>query len=274
MRFDAILPGFVILFILSQVAQSHGEDAGTISKMQSRQLPPAEVTRRTFEQLSKILTLMPPRPTVPRPQRPLDELDFWTKARETNVVGLCAADDVTVSFRPVRGAAMDADTQAAVDGIGAVTHYRFATPPRTRDPEFRPWPVAGPDNSACTGLDPERTAMFTANDEVMATEGVWLLGEIARRAGTRDFALLLQCESIKPAAADSCATGLGALGQDDIMAIERCDNDDETAGTSCTRFWLNGVEGIRVYQRGDGARKRIDRVVVTEMVIVADERAD
>jgi hypothetical protein len=274
MRFDAILPGFVILFVLSQVAQSHGEDAGAISKMQSRQLPPAEVTRRTFEQLSKILTLMPQRPTVPRPQRPLDELGFWTKARETNVMGLCAADEVTVSFRPVRGAAMDADTPAVVDGVGAVTHYRFVMLPKARDPEFRPWPDAGPDNPACTGLDPERTAMFTANDEVMATEGVWLFGEIARRAGTKDFAPLLQCEDIKPAAADACAAGLGALGQDDIMAIERCDVDDETVGTSCTRFWLNGFERIRVYQRDDGARKRIDRVVVTEMVGVADERAD
>jgi hypothetical protein len=116
--------------------------------------------------------------------------------------------------------------------------------------------------------------MFTANDEVMATEGVWLFGEIARRAGTRDFAPLLQCESIKPAAADACAAGLGTLGQDDIMAIERCDIDDETVGTSCTRFWLNSFEKIRVYQRDDGARKRIDRVVVTEMVGVADERAD
>ncbi len=274
MRFGVSLPGFVTLFVLTQVAQSSGEDAGAISKMQSRQLPPAQVTRQTFDQLSKILTLMPQRPTVPRPQRPLDELDFWTKARETSALGLCAADEVTVSFRPVRGAAMDADTPATADGIGAVTHYRFVTQPKTPDPEYRPWSDPGPDNPACAALNPENVAMFTAGDEETATEGVWLLGEVARRAGTRDFAPLLRCESIKPAAADACAAGLGTLGQDDIMAIERCDVDNETVGMSCTRFWLNNFNEIRVYQRDDGAGKHIYHVVAAEKVVFADERAD
>jgi len=272
MRFR-ILTGLCLLLVPGFWSAAGARDAGTITKIESRKLPAAEVKRRTLEQLSRILVLEQQAVTKERPKLPLSDLWFWTKPRETSTPGLCAADSVIVNFRPTRSPTIGPDTPTAAESIEASAHYRFVVLPQSTTSVSRVWPL-GPDNPDCLKINPARAHMFNAANEQDAVEGIWLAGEIGRQAqsGRMDFDVSCSDEKLKR---EECTGLIEKLGQDNISSIDRC--EAEPGLTHCLAVYASTPSAeleVHLLLAGYGTEEKIKRVVVDQLVVVAEERAD
>jgi hypothetical protein len=270
---DIFLTGFCLLLVPGFGSAAGARDAGTITKIESRKLPAAEVKRRTLEQLSRILVFQ--RYPVPkgRPKHPLSDLWFLTKPRETSTPGLCAVDSLTVNFRPTRLPTIGADTPTAAESIEAHTVYRFVVLPTSTNSVSRDWPL-GPDNPDCLKINPAQAHMFNAASEENAVEGIWLAGEMGRQAqsGRMDFDVSCNDEKLKR---EECTGLIERLGQDNISSIDLC--EAESSLTHCLAVFASTPSAeleIRLFLASSGTQEMIKRVVVDKLVVVADERAD
>jgi hypothetical protein len=245
------------------------DDVAPITKIESRRLPAAEVTRRTLDQLSHILVLDPYPATDVPPKLPLSELWFWTRPRETYVPGLCAIDWVTVNFRPTKPPTQGADTPTLAESIQAKTVYRFVVLPDAIQMENRDWPL-GKDNPACAKIDPRIDSTFSAPNEADAAEGVWLLGEVERQAAKGNLSFAAKCDFPRSESSDGCIKDLSELRQDDISDIDRCE-PAETDESGCLKIWmLKQSISLKIFSNRD----KIVRVSVAVTVTVADPKAD
>jgi|GEM_PF-2985103 len=268
---NIFLTGLCLLLVPGFEPSVGARNTGTITKIESRRLPAAEVKRRTLEQLSRILVLEPYPATTERPKLPLSDLWFWTKTRETFIPGLCAADNVTVYFRPVRLPTIGADTPTAAESIQAKTLYRFVVPPKSPVLESRNLPF-GRDNPDCRRLDPQHAHMFNAPDEGGAVEGIWLVGEITARLqqGNADFKLSCTFSEKQ----DECVRFVKQMKPEEIVDIDRCQADaNENVTEHCIEASTFGQQ-LRVFADGYGAKEKIIRVEADELVTTADLRAD
>jgi len=266
---DIFLTGLCLLLVPGFGSAAGARDAGTLTKIESRKLPAAEVKRRTLEQLSRILILDPYPATDVPPKLPLSDLSFWTKPRETSIPGLCATDSVTVNFRPAKLPLKGAETPTFAEGIQAKTAYRFAVLPKDSHIESRATPL-GKDNPDCAKINPSVDQTFSARDEDDAVEGVWLVGEIERQAAKGNPSFALKCDFGGPDANDRCIKALNELKQTDVSIIERCERAENETG-ECLRIWMWNQQVSLDVIVDNG---KIVRVAAGQVVTVSDQRAD
>ena len=255
--------------------------APTLSKTQVRALPPAEATARVMDQLGDILILTQPPRSGRKPTRPLRDLDFATAPRATYIPGVCARDQVIVTFEPAGAEAMAAaasgpDTPVRANSLSARTAYRLlAPPPREYDYyEAGPPPAA---REACGKLArPGATeAFFLAPTAETALSGAWWLTQLARQAAAPEPGFALDC---KPGSGPAnCATIARSLTLDQLSSVDPCAEDRQgPAPLTCWEIETWTAEGpyeLRVFvTQGDGAK--LARVEMNPEVYTADERID
>ena len=94
-------------------AAAEAEASGaTLSKIESRTLPAAEVKRLVLRQLRDILIEVPVPADAAPATAPLIQRAYWTKARATPTLGICEADFLIVTLSP-----------KGVESVAAVTRY-------------------------------------------------------------------------------------------------------------------------------------------------------
>ena len=245
--------------------------APPISKTQVRALTPAETTARVMDQLGDILILAPkPPPSGHKPVRPLRDLDFATAPRATYIPGVCARDDVIVTFEPVGDVAQGPDTPVRASSLSARTRYRLLGPPAREADNYGAPPASA--HQACGRLAQDAVAFFNAPTAEVALSGAWWLTQLAKAPNKT----AIDC---KPAEATplACATVLRGLTLDDLKSVEPC-SDDHRGGEPLNCWALsvwpeNGLYDLRIFTtRGQGAA--IARVEMVEQVYTADATAD
>jgi hypothetical protein len=246
--------------------------APPISKLEARRLPAAVVAARVAAELADRLS-EPPRPKGGRPPtRPLQDLWYWTRTRAADAPGLCVADLVIFSFKPVSaGRRVDASTPTTVSGVSADGRYSFLRPPASPDPDAESAPERHRTERACTALDPERASahFFAASSAQQATRGAWILGELHRALGDGSFAGPVGCSGL--GAGETCRDIVGAIGFDKVSSISDCGRDD-TAPTPYD-CWLfdAGDKQLQVYV-DVGFLPR--HVLETNFIVFGDTRID
>lgn len=197
--------------------------APPITKVEARQMSLERTKRRVLDQLGDIL-VEEERPGRRRqPTRPLDDLAFTTQPRSTYMRGLCAYDEVRISFRPTTQRDLGADTPVRASGVEASTRYGLLTDPEAVANDEREPRDA--DDRACRALP--RDQYFGAESEQMALEAASWLQRAAKAAAT---------------AAPVTCTGAGAPPDDVCRA--------HVAGFKITDIWRADVRYFRKDQRG------------------------
>ena len=245
--------------------------APTLSKTQVHALTPAETTARVMDQLGDILILAQPPRSGRKPTRPLRDLDFTTLPRATYIPGVCARDDVIVTFEPVDGEAKGPDTPVRASSLSAHTRYRLLGPPAKETDNYGAPPPASAHRD-CGRLAQDPVAFFNAPTAEVALSGAWWLTRLASAPDTAP----VDC---KPAGAAplACAAILRRLTLDDLKSVEPCADDHR--GAAPLNCWAlsvwpeNGPYALRIFTtRGQGPV--IARVEMAEEIYTADERID
>ena len=255
--------------------------APTLSKTQVRALPPAEATARVMDQLGDILIPARPPRSGRKPVRPLRDLDFVTVPRATYIPGVCARDQVIVTFEPAgadaKGAAASGpDTPVRASSLAARTAYRLlASPLREYDYYETGPPPAAREACGQLGRPGATDTFFLAPTAEAALSGAWWLTQLAREAATREPGFALDC---KPGSGSAnCATIARSLTLDQLNSVDPCAEDRQgPARLACWEIETWTAEGpyeLRVFvTRGEGAK--LARVEMTPEVYTADERVD
>jgi hypothetical protein len=265
-------------FAMAALQPAAARDAPTITKAETRSLPPAVVKRRVMEQLGDILT--GDRYTARRPPvRPLTDLSFHTRPRATAVPGLCQVDWLTISFRSEAGEPRDADTPATADGVSVTHHFLFRKPPTG---EYREIADHGrtPDDARCRSADWRKDAFFSAPDDSIATDGYLLAYRAmdAIVAGKPPFPFA--CEKWPVEAERDCAGIVREIRSAGLSAIETCEVPmAEPSATACYAIDA-GERALRIVsgheQSGPDRRAapKILRLALTSPIILIHERVE
>lgn len=232
----------------------------TLSKIESRQLPPDEVIARVAAQMGDLLiyqpqTLDPNRP----PQRALDSLFFVTRPRATEVAGVCASEVVIVYFDRA-GMPRGAETAMRASSFGVSPRFALRGPD-SQEPE----PISA-DEAACARFDPHAEAFFHAPDAPTARNAALLLGMLEAIDPTT---FTLTCDQ------GDCAQRLAAARAARLSHASRCPYD---ALQFCYALDL-GANRITIRARhqaraGEAFVWRIASVHVEEMIVLSHERID
>jgi len=267
----AVVTSAVMAVCVAFASAAHAA-APPISKLEARRLPPTVVVSRVAAELADRLS-EPPRPKGGRPpKRPLQDLRYWTRTRAADAPGLCVADLVVFSFKPVSpGRRVDASTPTTVSGVSADGRYSFLRPPASPDPDEESAPERGRTERACAALDPEHTSahFFDATSAQQAARGAWILGELHRGMGDGSFTGPIGCSGL--AAGEICRDIVGAIGFDKVSLVGDCGRDD--AAPTPYECWLfnAGDRQLQVYV-DEGFRPR--HVLETSFIVFADTRLD
>ncbi len=255
--------------------------APTLSKTQVRALPPAEATARVMDQLGDILILAQPPRSGRTPVRPLRDLDFATVPRATYIPGVCARDQVIVTFEPAgdtvaTGAPSGPDTPVRASSLSARTTYRLLAPP----PREYDYYQAGPPpaaRQACGQLARPGAAetFFLAPTAEAALSGAWWLTQLARQAAAPRPGFALDC---KPGAGPAkCSAIARNLTLDQLSSVDPCAEDRQgPAPLACWEIETWTAEGpyeLRVFVTR-GADAKLARVEMNPEVYTGDEWVD
>lgn len=266
----------VALWVIAATATASAQ-APTLSKTQVRALPPAEATARVMDQLGDILILAQPPRSGRTPVRPLRDLDFATVPRATYIPGVCARDQVIVTFEPAGDTTTSGpDTPVRASSLSARTAYRLLAPPQRVYDYYQagPPPVA---RAACGELArPGVTeTFFLAPTAEAALSGAWWLTQLARQAAAPRPGFVLDC---KPGAGPAnCGTIARNLTLDQLSSVDPCAEDRQgPAPLACWEIEVWTAEGpyeLRVFvTRGEGAK--LARVEMNPEAYTADQRVD
>lgn len=245
--------------------------APPISKTQVRALPPAEATARVMDQLGDLLILAPQTPPSGRkPVRPLRDLDFTTVPRATYVAGVCARDDVIVTFEPI-GDAKGPDTPVRASSVSARTRYRLLGPP-TKAVDFYGAPPPASAHRDCGRLVSDTAAFFNASTAEVALSGAWWL---TRLVAAPDQAAI-DCK-LAGDAAPACQTVLRGVTLDDLKSVEPCPDDHRGAGPQncwALAVWpQSGLYNLRIFVTQDRS-PAIARVEMVEPIYTSSVLID
>jgi hypothetical protein len=250
--------------------------APTLSKTQVRALTPAEATARVMDQLGDILILAQPPRSGRKPTRPLRDLDFVTVPRATYIPGVCARDQVIVTFEPTGADAAGPDTPVRASSLSARTAYRLlAPPPRDDDYYDNGPPPAAREACGRLGRPGATESFFLAPTAEAALSGAWWLTQLARQAATPEPGFTLDC---KPGSGPTnCTTIAQSLTLDQLSSVDPCAEDWQgPAPLACWEIetWTDeGPYELRVFvTRGEGAQ--LARVEMTQEVYTAEQRID
>lgn len=237
-----------------------------ITKIQARSLPAPVVTRQVSNQLSQILKLEPYPFSNPPPVLPLRDLWFWTVPYPTAVPGVCAADYVTVYFRPASARQSGAHTPVLPEHLEVQPHYRLTLPPGTAHGKEQPDEVPFADYEACAKLDPLKTEFITATGpEDVEQAAYWLT--VAQSQLARQGSAPFECaDDTKD---NICAGGLSKLRLDDISNVAGC----QWSFQRCLDLFV-GSWSVKIVLRTDKGGTTISRIEIGETVTIADRRAD
>lgn len=265
----------------SAVAQVRQADpAPTLSKFESRRLPPELVKQRIAEQLADLLVSPSERPAPGKPTRPLEDLWYSTTPRATGVPGVCQSDTVIFRFRPVDEASRPGDVPTSLVGVEATTGYRLVRPATARAAWARARgegadrkPLDYPDAAACARLSTEEGQFTSANSAWQYLEVMSLLEEA--QAALRDGKPLdIACDYEPYKAVDACKAQVLAFDPAKVAAIGPCGNVTLLKGQVCTRFDSWGDE-LDVYKQFVGGQWVAIRVQIPEPgIVIADMRRD
>lgn len=227
-----------------------------ISKTEARALPTEALKRRVLAQVADML-VEAPRPTANRkPRRPLNDLWFSTKPVATYVDGVCRSDTVIVEFQTglSEGRSGDADTPVRASGLSATPNFYVA---------------ADGEKVRCDRLDPSDPRFLSAADAQDARDGATLLRIVAAGAAEAKPPFSSRCGG-----GGDCTAVLTSLKLADFSSIEDCTRDEERdALKSCTKFWGNDL-AVTVIHRDDANSMDVLSVSTSELITVADLRAD
>jgi hypothetical protein len=251
--------------------------APTLSKTQVRALPPAEATARVMDQLGDILILAQPPRTGRQPVRPLRDLDFATVPRATYIPGVCARDQVIVTFEPADGAAPDGpDTPVRASSLSARTAYRLlAPPPREYDYYQAGPPPAAREACGQLGRPGATETFFLAPTAEAALSGAWWLTQLARQAAAPRPGFTLNC---KPGAGPAnCGAIARSLTLDQLSSVDPCAEDRQgSTPLACWEIEAWSAEGpyeLRVFVTR-GADAKLARVEMNPEAYNGDEWVD
>lgn len=257
------------ILLLTALITASAVAAPPITKVESRTLPPKVVRERVLNQLGDIL--IPPE-AWPKggdtPKLPLADLWYKTRPRATYIAGLCERDDIIFAFEPVQEQSQGADTLTKVVGLTARTRFRFLDlPVLTEHPPELSWAERKSLTKRCAGLAPD-TNYFGARDAEIARDGMRLLLAVQTKGFEGNSVPFIDCD--QPA---SCNQGLHSLNGDTINLIEPCEDHDDKRGASCLAIW--GWDwSVRIYYEGFGEYAKPVHARISEVVSVADPRAD
>ncbi len=243
-----------------------------LSKTEARALPPADLARRVMDQVADLLIPAPPPPPSGRkPTRPLRDLDFATAPRATYVPGVCARDEVIVTFEPVGDPARGPDTPVRASSLSAHSRYRLLEPPARETDNFGAPPPASAQK-ACDRLAQDPAPFFAAPTAEVALSGAWWLTRLA--AAPNQAPIDCKPAGVQPLA---CADILHDLTLDDLKSVEPCFDDHR--GPAPLNCWAlsvwpqSGLYVLRIFTTR-GAAAEISRVEMVEEVYTADAAAD
>jgi len=261
-------------------APERDQSRDTISKTESRALPPIEVSERVMRQLAQILTPVVPENASPKPVRPLSFLAFTTQSRATYVPDLCRADSVVVEFaKPERGDA-GPDTPVKANGVGAYRHYRFIAPPKVNYEGVAAASVVHPADD-CAKFDPVKDGFFSAPDEQAANDGYYLASQVkAALDATQNPQFAISCDLSAPDEKVGCHAVMARQRPEQIVAIDYC--DPTLAGKYGTCYSVDFRGGARMdiiaslgKASGDAEPPLIiGTVKLSEMIVTADPIKD
>ncbi|WP_165190492.1 hypothetical protein [Caulobacter soli] len=263
------LAGLVLLALTAPAVAS--AQAPALSKMQARALPPAELTQRVMDQVADLLIPAPQPSSGRKPLRPLRDLDFATAPRATYVPGVCARDEVIVTFAPVGDTAQGPDTPVRASSLSAHSRYRLLGPPAREIDNYGAPPPASAQQD-CGRLVQDPAPFFSAPTAEVALSGAWWLTRLAAAPNQAP----IDC---KPAGAEplACADILGDLTLDDLKAVEPCFDDHR--GPAPLNCWAlsvwpqSGPYALRILTTR-GQAPVIARVEMVEETYAADAVAD
>ena len=237
--------------------------ADTITKIESRSLPPRVVTQRVFSQLAAKMRFEPYPSGRPKPKLPLSDMQFWTVPRATYVSGLCESNLITVYFEPV-GPKKGADTKVAAAGLEASSSFHFlAEPPASQeDVSDAAWART---NKACARLNPEK--FFHAKDAYSALAGAIALQKVIQ-AAQRDMPALLCVFGSEPA--EACRQRVAKLSLANMSDVWPCQGAD--SAKSCQTVWVNTGLSLTIHTVNGG--DDLAQVELGELVTTGDERLD
>lgn len=238
--------------------------AETLSKIESRQLPPNEVIARVAAQMGDLLIYEPQALDAHRPpRRALDSLFFVTRPRATEIGGVCASEVVIVSFDragPARGA------ETAMRASSFSVSPRFALRDTAPMPDLlEPEPISV-DEAACARFDPYAEAFFHAPDAPTARDAALLLSMLGSIDPTT---FTLTCDQ------GDCAQRLAAARATRLSQASRCPFD---ALQFCYALDLDSnritIRARHQASAGEAFVWRIASVHVEEMIVLSHERID
>ena len=227
-----------------------------ISKTEARALPTETLKRRVLAQVADML-VEGPRPSNGRkPRRPLDDLWFRTRPIATYIEGVCRSDTVVVEFQSdwSEGRHGDADTPVRASGLSATPTFLVA---------------AEHEKIRCDRLDPSDPRFLSAGNAEDARDGAKLLRIIAAGAAEAKPPFSFKCGGVA-----DCKAVLTSLKLTDFSSIENCASEEERdLLKSCTKFWGSDL-GVTVIHRDNGDTMDVLSVSTSELITVADLRAD
>jgi hypothetical protein len=234
--------------VLVSLPAAAAADSRPITKLESRRLPPAAVTRRVLDQLGDILLPSLVKPGRRRPVRPLQSLWFFTRPHATGQIGVCATSLVVFDLRPAQDSEEnDAATLVKVADVSATPRFYLARPIDPNDArDMRPDQHRTAEQ-VCGRLDPRKKNFFRAANEGDAVRGVWAYNATVRAAQGLAPSMQLTCPYLK-----NCMAVIAKSTLRDIEQIEPCDGP--SPDVLCTSIQLNldsgGGVDLSVYSKG------------------------
>ena len=244
----------------------------TITKREVRSDPP----RVTHQRLREVVWAMFEREDLRRdkePLNPLDSLFLQTKARGTDVPGLCRYDTVHVELAPLDQSRLGADTPVAAVGLTARSNFAFLDPPAD--------PSDGTDGDLPRASDDEcrqlkkkdSSSFFDARDEHLADKGyrAWLA---LRKALAEKRSVPLDCD-LFPSEKSGCTAVILAFDADALHSVEPCDSPG--TDTHCYRIGVGDRE-LSLFVTGQvypgPPPGQIVRAKLETMIVMWHERID
>jgi hypothetical protein len=122
-----------------------------------------------------------------------------------------------------------------------------------------------PDADAgCARFDPRRTHFFSAQNEDLAVQGIWLVRAVARQARADRPDAEPNCAGYR----GNCRLMLAALDQDRVVAIRRCDHP-APPDHACVAVEADNWVKIEITQPSSPSQGPLAVNVRQELVIVA-----
>jgi len=256
--------GAVLLSLFVAGCQTGAIDP--ITKIQARSSPAPVVTRQVSNQLSQILKLEPYPFTSPPPVLPLRDLWFWTVPYPTTVPGVCAADYVTVYFRPASARQSGANTPVIPEHLEVEPRYRLSLPPGSVPAKERPDEVPFADYESCAKLDPLKTEFIHATGpEDVEQAAYWLIAAQSQLAARNSAPF----DCVDDTKDNICATGLSKLRLHDISNVASC----QWSSMRCLELFVDSWS-VKIVLRSDKGSTTISRIEIGETVTIADRRLD